>query len=164
MNITIRRASLEDLDLLLAWRMRVLREVFNLPSAGPMTELERENRRYYRETLPAEGHIACFACAGGEIVGCGGVCIYQELPSPDNPGGWCAYLMNIYTLPAVRRRGVGGKIVRWLMEQAERRGITKIYLETSESGRPLYERLGFSDMDGYLCRKMEKHPERDSPI
>ncbi len=164
MDITIRRAGLEDLELLVAWRMRVLREVFSIPSAASVAELERENRRYYRETLPAGGHIACFACAGGEIAGCGGVCVYQELPSPDNPNGQCAYLMNIYTLPAFRGRGAGEKIVRWLVEQVERMGISKIYLETSESGRPLYERLGFSDMDGYLCRKRAKPREPDVSV
>lgn len=153
MDITIRKAELADLELLMKWRMTVLREVFSVPQDDPMTQLEQENRRYYQTTLPAGNHIACFAYAGGQIVGCGGVCVYQEMPSPDNPSGLCAYLMNIYTQPTVRGQGVGKAVVSWLVGQAERRGITKIYLETSESGRPLYQELGFADMNGYMYRK-----------
>lgn len=150
MDVTIRKAGLADLDLLMQWRMTVLREVFSVPQDDPMAGLERENRRYYQRALPARDHTACFACSGREIVGCGGICFYQEMPSPDNPQGGCAYLMNIYTLPAARGQGVGRAVVSWLIEQAERRGVTKIYLETSESGRPLYRELGFTEMRGYM--------------
>ena len=82
MDVEIRRATLADLELLMNWRMTVLHEVFSIPPCDSMAELERENRRYYQAALPAEGHIACFACAGGEMIGCGGVCLYQEMPSP----------------------------------------------------------------------------------
>ena len=153
MEITIYRASLADLQELMRWRMTVLREVFHVPSGDPMTALEQENRAYYQTTLPVEEHIACFARIGAENVGCGGVCFYREMPSPDNPEGKCAYLMNIYTRPDERGRGVGRKIVAWLVRQAEERGITKIYLETSGSGRKLYQEMGFIDMEGYMKRE-----------
>lgn len=86
------------------------------------------------------------ACQGEDIIGCGGICLYQEMPSPDNFSGHCAYLMNIYTCPEFRGRGVGEMIVRWLVGQAVQRNITKIYLETSKPGRKLYEKTGFLDM------------------
>ena len=156
MDIEIQRGTLDDLGLLMEWRMRVLHEVFSIPPDDAMTELERENRAYYQAALPTERHIACFANVDSQIVGCGGVCIYQEMPSPDNPSGRYAYLMNIYTLPVFRGQGVGGAVVRWLIGQAEQRGITKIYLETSESGRPLYQKLSFTDMGGYMYHRKTK--------
>lgn len=150
MDVEIRRATLADLELLMEWRMTVLREVFSVPLNDSMSELEQKNRCYYQTALPTEGHIASFAYADNEIVGCGGVCLYREMPSPDNPSGGCAYLMNIYTRPELRGQGVGKKIVGWLVDQAAQRGITKIYLETSISGRPLYQEMGFTDMRGYM--------------
>lgn len=146
MNIEIRKAELSDLDLLLKWRMTVLREVFSIPADHPTEDLERENCRYYQTALPAGTHIACFACAGHQIVGCGGVCIYQEMPSPDNPDGRCAYLMNIYTRPDVRKQGIGETIINWLVGQATQQNISKIYLETSDAGKKLYEKMGFTPM------------------
>ncbi len=155
MEIELVKAGLEDLPLLIEWRARVLREVFAIPKDTDPTLLEQANRRYYERHLPEDGHIACFARdrKTGEVIGCGGVCLYQEMPSPDNPSGGCACLMNIYTRPAFRGHGVGRRIVEWLIAQARQRGITKIYLEASASGRPLYEKMGFSDMSGYLQLK-----------
>lgn len=153
MEITIKEAGLADLPLLMEWRVEVLREVFSVSADEPMDDLAIENRNYYQNMLSKGEHIACFAYCGDEVIGCGGICFYQEMPSPDNPNGHCAYLMNIYTRPPFRGQGTGAQIVRWLIGKARDRGVTKIYLETSESGRPLYRKLGFSDMHGYMKLK-----------
>lgn len=155
-DITIRQATLADLDTLLAWRMEVLRCVFSLPADADTTALRQANEAYYRQQLPQGGHIACFAISNGEAIGCGGLCLYDEMPSPDNPTGCCAYLMNIYVRQEYRGHGIAKRIVRWLIGQALQRGITKIYLETSEAGRLLYEVLGFSDMKDMMCLSFQK--------
>ncbi|MCD8007782.1 MAG: GNAT family N-acetyltransferase, partial [Clostridiales bacterium] len=120
MEIRIRKADGFDLEELMRWREVVLREVFSIPDEEDMTELLAANRAYYHTALERGEHIACFACAGGMTVGCGGVCLYQEMPSPDNPSGKCGYLMNIYTLPALRQRGGGKEIVQTLVQEATR--------------------------------------------
>ncbi len=150
MKIEIRKADLSDLDLLVQWRMETLHEVFSDPIFTFPEDLEEQNRAYYQWALPAGEHIACFACADGQRAGCGGLCLYQEMPSPENPGGRCAFLMNIYCRPAYRRHGIGEAVVRWLLDQAKERKVTKIYLETTEEGRPLYEKIGFTDMKYHM--------------
>ncbi len=150
MEITIRKADGSDLEELLRWREVVLREVFSIPAGEDMAELLAANRAYYQTALETGEHVACFACAGEQTVGCGGVCLYREMPSPDNPGGKCGHLMNIYTVPAMRRQGVGKEVVQWLVQEAKGRGAEKIYLEASEQAYPLYRSLGFQDMKGYL--------------
>lgn len=150
MKIEIRRAGPEELDLLMEWRMTVLREVFSIPPNDPMETLEYANRIYYQPALKTGEHIACFACADHKPVGCGGICLYREMPSPDNPNGGCAYLMNIYTLPEYRNRGAGKSIVTWLWQQASAYGIHKIYLEASETAHEFYKKMGFQDMNGYM--------------
>ena len=154
MDIRIQEAFIQDIDTLMEWRMEVLSEVFSLSKNQPMEKLARENRLYYEEAIPTGKHIDCFACLDGEIVGCGGMCLYQEMPSPDNPNGKCAYLMNIYTRPQYRKHGIGKQIVSWLVAQAKRREAVKIYLETSHAGKPLYTQMGFTDMPD-----MMKYPE-----
>ncbi|MCC8161672.1 MAG: GNAT family N-acetyltransferase, partial [Lachnospiraceae bacterium] len=84
---------------------------------------------------------------------------YQEMPSPDNLTGRCAYLMNVYTIPAMRRRGIRKVVVEWLLQEAKRCGAGKIYLEASESAYPLYKEIGFCEMDGYL-----KYMKEDAPL
>ena len=41
MEIRIRQATINDLELLMQWRMEVLHEVFDIPSEQPMTELKK---------------------------------------------------------------------------------------------------------------------------
>ncbi|MCD8096451.1 MAG: GNAT family N-acetyltransferase [Lachnospiraceae bacterium] len=159
MEITIKSADSPDMEELLRWREIVLREVFSIPMEENMDDLIAANRQYYLTALEKREHIACFAQTEGKTVGCGGVCLYQEIPSPDNPNGRCAYLMNIYTIPAMRRHGIGKAVVEWLLQEAKDRGAGKIYLEASESAYPLYRELGFCEMDGYL-----KYTKEDSFI
>lgn len=156
MDIKIRKAEITDIDLLMKWRMRVLHEVFAIPDNQPAEELEQANRIYYQSALLTDGHIACFACNGEKIVGCGGICFYQEMPSPDNASGQCAYLMNIYTCPEFRGYGVGETVVKWLVGQAVQKNITKIYLETSKPGKKLYKKTGFIDMPDMMKYSLSK--------
>ncbi len=150
----IRQAGTEDLNILMEWRMRVLREVFGMQDSEEtdeeIAELFEKNRLYYLSEIPRGGHKACFAYRGDKAVGCGGICIYHEMPSPDNRSGICGYLMNIYTLPEFRGQGIGRKVVGWLIDRAEEEGAGKIYLETSESGEKLYKDMGFREMRDFL--------------
>lgn len=62
-----------------------------------------------------------------------------------------------YTRPAVSAdTAIGNRIVRWLVEQARQRHISKIYLETSDKGRPLYQTIGFADMKDMMKLSREK--------
>lgn len=151
--VRIRQAGISELDCLLHWRMEVLHAVFAVPEKEPLTALCAGNEAYYRSALADGSHIACFAEQNGAIIGCGGICLFREMPSPDNPAGRCAYLMNIYTRKAFRGAGAGRKIVSWLVGQARARKITKIYLESSDCARPLYEGMGFVPMENYLTLK-----------
>ncbi len=152
-EVNIEQASLQDLDLLMHWRMIVLKEVFSLDAHEDLTELHLQNKQYYEKTLSDNTHIACFAKKEGKIVGCGGICLYSEMPSPDNLNGLCGYLMNIYVCPDMRRQKIGEAIVHFLIEQARLREVKKITLESSERGRKLYQTIGFIEEQDMMILK-----------
>ena len=151
MEIKIRKAADAEMELLLQWRMRVLREVFSLGANADTDKLKQANEEYYRLHLADGSHTACFAMNDdGELIGCGGICYQEEMPSPDNENGTCGYLMNIYALPEYRGRGVGRKIVEYLLAEAKERGTQKIYLESSDMAMSLYQEIGFTPLEGYM--------------
>ena len=150
MKITVRQAEITEIDKLMAWRMEVLQEVFPASGNDDIQSLYSANRGYYLKSIPSGSHIAVFADIGKTTVGCGGMCLYSEMPSPDNSSGKCAYLMNIYTKKKYRGESVGKAVVRYLVGKAQTQGISKLYLETSDCGRKLYECLGFQDMTDYM--------------
>lgn len=131
------------LPTLMKWRQEVLTHVFG---ARPSARLLVENRRYYRRHIPDNSHYAIVARWDGEDAGCGAICFSDELPSPDNPGGKCAYLMNIYVREPFRNHGIAHEIVKHLISVAKSRACEKIYLETTPEGRAVYESLGFKDL------------------
>ena len=134
---------LTDLEELLKWRREVIEHVFG---QIPSDELIQANADYYRHHVPAGTHIAFKALYDREEAGCGSVCLSEELPSPDNPSGKCAYIMNIYVREPFREKGVAHVIVRKLLDEAKARNCGKIYLETTDQARHVYESLGFHDL------------------
>lgn len=134
---------IKAIPALMMWREEVLRHVFGV---NPTSRLLAQNHRYYREHIADDSHYAIEAKVDGEQAGCGGICITEELPSPDNPTGKCAYLMNIYVRERFRHHGVAHEIVKHLVNEARSRQCGKIYLETTENGRPVYESLGFRNL------------------
>lgn len=139
----IKLREISSLSELMEWRKEVIRHVF---AAEPDDALLDANRAYYRKAIEEGNHYALEATVDGAGAGCGAICFGEELPSPDNMSGKCAYLMNIYVREAFRNHGIAHEIVRKLIEVARDRGCGKIYLETTADGRPVYESLGFKDM------------------
>lgn len=152
MDIEIRRAGIEELAVLIEWRMRVLSEVFAANKDADNLTIRSNNEAYYRKHLSDGTHTACFAVAQGDnqIVGCGGICYQAEMPSPDNLNGVNGYIMNVYTVPEFRGMGIGEKIVMFLINNAKQHGAGKIYLESSDAARKLYRKIGFADMKDYM--------------
>ena len=139
--IALRQIS--DIPVLMKWRAEVIKNVFNQDADQSMIE---SNRQYYLSHIQDGSHIAVVASCDGVDCGCGGICLSEELPSPDNPSGRCAYLMNIYVREGFRKHGIAHKIVGRLIEEAKKRNCGKIYLETTADGKPVYSSLGFRDM------------------
>lgn len=131
------------LPTLMRWRAEVIRNVFGV---DPHPRLLVANRQYYRRHVADGSHLAVVAEMDGEECGCGAVCFTDELPSPDNPTGLCAYIMNIYVREPYRNHGVAHRIVRHLVDEARGRGCGKIYLETTSEGKSLYLSSGFGNM------------------
>lgn len=146
----IKIREITDIATLLKWRKEVMREVFGVEASE---EMMLANEDYYRTQIPAGNHRAFIACYDGEEAGCGSVCFSRELPSPDNPGGRCGYLMNIYVRKSLRNRGIADSIVKHLVKTASECCCNKIYLESTDTARPLYLANGFSDMNNMMIYK-----------
>lgn len=143
MGITYKRATLEDIDVLTETRVTVLRAANKLSDDVDMCEVRERSYDYYRRSLCDNSHVAYLAFDGDTVVGAGGVSFYQVMPTYHNPSGNKAYIMNMYTSPAYRRRGIARKTLDLLVRAAKERGIRAISLEATDMGRPLYEAYGF---------------------
>lgn len=84
------------------------------------------------------------------FVGSGGVSFFQVMPTYHNPSGKKAYIMNMYTHPNYRRRGIAYKTLDMLIRDTKCNGISAISLEATAMGLPLYEKYGFVKMNNEM--------------
>ena len=142
-----RRATIKDLDELVRTRIEVLRAANKLDESVDMSEVERQSKDYYEKALTDGSHTAYLVYDGDKFVGAGGVSYFRVMPTYHNPSGEKAYIMNMYTAPEYRRKGIAFKTLDLLVRAAKERNVKAISLEATDMGRPLYEKYGFVKMN-----------------
>lgn len=146
-GLKISEAGTQRIEELVSLRLTVLRAANLLPEDQPLPELLRSTRKFYAEALPSGSHVILLAEANGEVLGCGAVSFYAVAPTCDNPDGRRAYIMNMYTRPDMRRRGIAAHVLSELLERVRQRGVRVVTLEATDAGRPLYQSAGFRQMN-----------------
>lgn len=146
MDFTYKIATIEDLDVLTKTRVEVLRAANKLDDTVDMSQVEKESREYYQKALADGSHVAVLVYDGEAFVGAGGVSFYTVMPTYHNTSGKKAYIMNMYTKPEYRRKGIAYQTLDILVDACKKRNITHITLEATEMGRALYEKYGFVAM------------------
>ncbi len=150
MNLIYKRATIDDLDILTATRIEVLRSANHLSDDVDMSEVEKQSYDYYKKALAEETHIAYLVFDEDIFVGAGGVSFFQVMPTYHNPSGNKAYIMNMYTKPEYRRQGIAFRTLDILISEIRNKGICSISLEATEMGKPLYEKYGFTKLNNEM--------------
>ncbi len=138
----VRRATLEDLDLLVRHRRGMWKAIAHIPKAD-LDAADRVYRRWAREQMKSNRFAGIIVDLDGEPVASGCVWVMQVQPRPNWQGTDAAYLLSMFTEPAHRGRGHGARIVREAIRYANARGIHVMLLHASQFGEPIYTRLGF---------------------
>lgn len=147
MEIIYKKATIEDLDILTDTRLEVLKAANQLEDDVDMSEVKKQSLEYYQSALKDDTHVAYLIFDEDKFVGAGGISYFKVMPTYHNPTGRKAYIMNMYTKPKYRRKGIAIKTLDLLVQDAKKRGITAISLEATAMGRPLYEKYGFISMN-----------------
>lgn len=136
--VIIRRATLEDLPLLLRYR-RAMAEEMNAPDPAAVDQMIAALEPYLRVAIPDGRWHAWIAEPGG----CGAVEIVRWVPGRLDPTSRRAWIHSVYVEPSLRRRGIGRQLTETMVAWCREQGFKFVYLHASEHGRPLYESLGF---------------------
>ena len=79
------------------------------------------------------------------LQGFGGM-IVKEIPGDfSKPTYLEGDILNMYTIPEARRKGIAQLILKALLEEAVKLGISKVALHTSKDGEHLYRGNGFTE-------------------
>ena len=140
---TIRRAAAADLGTLVEHR----RAMFYDMGHTDVEALDRMSSAFeiwLLRKMEASEYLAWVAeSRDGSVAGGLGMWLMDWLPHLIGPGAPRANIVNVYTRPADRRRGIARALMTTAVEWCRDKGIRAVVLHASEHGRPLYVSLGF---------------------
>lgn len=79
----------------------------------------------------------------GRVVSGLGMMVIEWPPHPLHLEPLRGYILNVYTEPSHRGRGLAKQLTQHAMEEAKRRRLNLTILHATHLGKPLYEKLGF---------------------
>ncbi len=153
MTSRIRRATIDDIAIIAHHRVSMF---LDMGSADPADadELRSVTEEFLRDAIPHGEYIGWLACADDDpskIIAGAGVQIRRVLPFPRAPRhdrssvahGRQALVLNVYTEPPYRRRGMARHLMDEILQWARNAKVDSLVLHAARDGRPLYEQLSF---------------------
>ena len=145
-----RRAVPADAPLLAALRLDMRRERETAPPPADEGAFAREIAAYFRTAVADGSYAGIIAEEAGEVAGTGGICFHFHPPSYAVPNGRSACVLNMYTVPGFRGRGVASGILMRLKDIAAGARCCKMTLNASDAGKPVYLKFGFTEVTGEM--------------
>ena len=141
-DTTIREASPTDIPEILRQRRSMYKDMHYTDSIAldAMATLSSA----YLKTAMADGSFRAWLAAEGDRVVAGGAVVISPWPAhPYDLECRRATILNVYTDPEYRRRGIARKLMQTIIAWCQREGFARVTLHASDEGRHLYESLGF---------------------
>lgn len=100
---------------------------------------------------------------GAVLVGCAALRVYRprDYPHPsDNPNALEGEVKTMHTLASRRGKGVGRMLMDWIVDEARRKGVKRLKLETGTTDgfigvKLFYERCGFRECGVFAGYKIQ---------
>jgi len=141
-GIAIREASLPDIPEIIRLRRRMYEDMHYTDTAA-LDTMESLTSTYLQTAIP-DGSFRAWLARDGSRVIAGGAALVTLWPAhPYDLECRRATILNVYTEPEYRRRGVARQIMEIMIAWCRKEGFARVALHASDDGRHLYESLGF---------------------
>jgi GNAT superfamily N-acetyltransferase len=140
----MRQATADDAHIVAHQRAAMFRDYLKIPEAEAAA-IEAASQPLLAEMIERGEYLAWLIELDGQAIAGGGVILRRLLPRPGGlNGGEEAYILNVYTEPEYRRRGLARVVMSAIIDWCAAREVAVVSLHASDDGRPLYESLGFA--------------------
>ena len=140
----IEKAGFADVDALTTLRLEYLIEDNGSLEHSDAEMIRNNLPGYIREHLKKD-LFAYVIREDDTIVSCAFLLIVMKPMSPAFINGKTATVLNVYTLPAYRRRGYARMLMNAMIADAKELNIDVIELKATADGYDLYRSVGFED-------------------
>ena len=145
MTFSIRRATLADVDVLIAHRRGMFHDM-GYHDGAALDDMCAKFRPWLIAKMEAELYLAWVAAPAGEmeIVAGAGLWIMEWPPHMVGCQARRGNVVNVYTADAWRRRGLARRLMDSILDWCRANSLDVVVLHASQDGRPLYESMGFA--------------------
>jgi GNAT superfamily N-acetyltransferase len=140
---TVRLATVADVATLVEHRVRMFCDM-GIGDEASLAEMGRRFAPWVTVRLQDGSYRSWLVELDGQVVAGADVWLRPRQPGLGGPKDVAPYVLNVYTVPGVRRKGVARRLMGLIMEWAAKEGHGTVELHASDEGRPLYESLGFA--------------------
>jgi GNAT superfamily N-acetyltransferase len=141
-NWIIRPTRADELAIVLHHRRQMYIDM-GTTDVRMLDEVERASQEIFGESLRNGTYRGWFAEVDGQVIAGGGVLLLAFQPGPREPRPVRPFIVNVYTEPAHRRRGLARRLMEVMVEWCRAQGYAGVSLHASDHGRRLYESMGF---------------------
>lgn len=142
-NITYHRAKQGDIYTLVDYRILFALELSGDQDENLVQYLRKQMTSYFTNATVDNSCISFIAQCDGKVAGIGSVHFRQMPGNFKNPSGKWGYIMNMYTIPEFRRKGICKHILNLLVAEGRKYGVTAFELHATEAGEKVYIQEGF---------------------
>jgi GNAT superfamily N-acetyltransferase len=146
-----RFATVEDAALIAAQRHQMFADN-QLASEADYAEMDRTFEPWVRERLADGRYVGVFLEEEGAVIAAAGIFFLDFPPHWMDASPLRAYLLNFYTAPEARGRGLATELLGHCVEECRKRKVGVVTLHASKFGRPVYERFGFKQHNEMVLR------------
>lgn len=150
----VRKAVLDDIDLLIRLRLDYVIADWGPQEPEVMAAIERQLRDFFPRQLQTGELVAFIGEVDGEAVATAFLSVRTIPANPVYTEGKMGTVLNVLTYPGHRKKGYGSAVLRALIEESKRLGVSAITLSATEDGLPMYKKLGFEVNNSYTEMKM----------
>ena len=144
LSIAIREGTIADIAEIARQRRRMCEDM-NYTDADVLSAMVSATADYLKKAIPEGSFRSWLACDNGRVVAGGAVVISPWPAHAYDLECRRATILNMYTEPEYRRRGIARQIMEIMIAWCKQEGFARVSLHASEHGRHLYESLGFED-------------------
>lgn len=142
-KIVYRRATVDDAPALVNCRVRFLNELYDHAEDDKTVILRKSLLKYFPKAIACNDFIAWIAEYDGKIIGTSGMVVWEKPALYEVESGKLGYILNFYTVPEARGKGIATRLLNELIKEAKSLGLKYIHLHASNYGEPIYRKAGF---------------------
>ena len=145
-NIFFRKLIETDKKLFVNLRMAYLTEEYKM-SEIEKRQIENNLESYFDEHILKNDFIGIIFEYNGKIISVAYLILSEKPSNPNFINGKTGTLMNVYTYPEYRKKGIATKLIMEIIKEAKNINVKIINLEATNAGIKLYKKIGFKESE-----------------